>query len=181
MLASVSSAVPLAVTFATAVLLGGVFAFFIWRLFRRENPSEAEIEWLNEFSIETYQPMARLLDERDYEFIARQPGYHAGISQELRTERSRIFRSYLHSLVRDFNKLIRLAKFILIHSPNDRPNFARDIFRLQVQFYCAVAAAEIRLALQPLPVGAINVKGLIGSLSVVHENVGKAAMRAIPA
>ncbi|MGI8745287.1 MAG: hypothetical protein ACR2NN_22485 [Bryobacteraceae bacterium] len=165
----------------TAISLVAVFSFFIWRLFRRQNPSEAEIEWLNEFSIETYQPMVRLLHENDYEFLSKQPGYHPSISQDLRAERCRIFRSYLHSLVHDFNILIRLAKFILVHAPQDRQEFARDILHMQLEFYRAVAAAEIRLALSPLPVGAINVKRLIGSLSVVHENVGKAAMRAMPA
>lgn len=181
MLASSSlSAVTLAVMVLVALLLV-LFCLFIWRLLRRENPSEAEIEWLNEFSIETYQPMSRLLNENDYEFLSRQPGYHGYISQQLRAERRRIFRSYLHSLVRDFEALIRLAKFVLVHSHHDRPNFAREIFRMQVEFYLAVAAAELRLALYPLPVGAINVKNLIGSLSLVHENIGKAAMRAIPA
>lgn len=170
-----------AVVSAAAILAVAAFSFCIWRMFANRPPTEADIEWLNDFSVDFYAPMRRLLDESDYEFLAAQPGYAPGIGQKLRAERRRVFRSYLHSLIRDFNALIRLAKFVLIHSGEDRPKLAGEIFRLQVSFYASVAAAELRLALSPLPVGSIDVKALIGSLSLVHDNVGKAAVRAIPA
>jgi len=152
-------------------VLAAFFAVLIRLLLQRTDTSSEGIEWLSEFSVERYRPMERLLSETDYEFLASQPGYHPRIAQELRSERRRIFQSYLRSLIRDFNALIRLAQLMIVYSPTDRPDLARKLLRLRWQFYTSVIAVEFRLALSPLPVGSIDAKRLINSLALVRENI----------
>src|SRR5438270_1890920 len=140
------------------LLLAAIIASLIGQLFRRPAARDCGLEWLAEFSLESYRPMERLLNEADYEFLASQPGYHSGIARELRAERRKIFRVYLRSLIRDFNVLMRLAERMLVYSEQDRPDLARAIFGLRRQFFMNVIAIEIRLALFPLPSGVIEVK-----------------------
>jgi hypothetical protein len=158
------------------LLLGAIFATLIGQLFRRPAARDCSLEWLDEFSLESYRPMERLLNEGDFEFLASQPGYHSGIARELRAERRKIFRVYLHSLIRDFNRLMRLAELMMVYSEQDRPDLARTIFGLRRQFYMNVVAIEIRLALSPLPAGVIEVKHLIRSLAAMQENVEQLAV-----
>ncbi|MDQ2948804.1 MAG: hypothetical protein M3Y27_23160 [Acidobacteriota bacterium] len=167
--------VPLPVV-AFVVLLVAVLAYFISSLVRRSHPdlgalAELDQGFLDQCSIETYRPMERLLNEADFEFLASQPGYDPRIARKLRAERRRIFRSYLHSLIGDFNALIYLAQLAAVHSAEDRPDLASAIFRLRLNFFWHVAGAEIRLALAPLPLGSIDAKRLIGSLASVRENI----------
>src|ERR1044071_6455020 len=61
--------------------------------------------WLDEFSIDKYRPMLRLLSERDFEYLSMQAGSTPEIARRLRSERRKIFRAYLWNLVRDFNRL----------------------------------------------------------------------------
>lgn len=159
------------------LLLAAIFVSLIGQLLRRRNVRDCSLEWLDEFSLESYRPMERLLNEGDYEFLASQPGYHSGIARELRAERRKIFRIYMRSLIRDFNTLVRLAESMMVYSELDRPDLARAIFRLRRQFYINIIAIEIRLALLPLPSGVIEVKQLIRSLAAMQENIEHLAVR----
>ena len=167
--------VPLPVV-ATLVLLVGTVAYFIASLVRRSHPDENPAVELDEgsldgFSIEAYRPMERLFDETDFEFLASQPGYDPSIARKLRAERRRIFRGYLRCLISDFNRLVHLAQLAMVHSSEDRPDLARAIFRLRLNFFWNVANAEVRLALAPLPLGSINAPRLIGCLTSLRENL----------
>ncbi len=176
--------VPLPVV-AIVVLLVAVLACFIASLIRRSKPDQSalagtEQDSLDRCSIETYRPMERLLNEADFEFLARQPGYDPRIARKLRAERRRIFRGYLHSLIGDFSALVHLAQLAAVHSAEDRPDLASAIFRLRLNFFWNVAVAEIRLALAPLPLGSIDAKRLIGALASVRENIAQSAPSTLP-
>ena len=163
-------------TLGVVLLLAAIFVSLICQLLRRRMPGEYSLEWLSEFSVDSYRPMERLLDQRDYEFLATQPGFHSGIARELRAERHRIFRIYLRSLIRDFRTLVGLAELMMVYSEDDRPDLARTIFRLRRQFYLNVITVELRLALLPLPVGAINVGKLLQPLAAMRENIQQLAL-----
>ncbi len=170
---------------ALIVFFVAVLAYFVASLIRRSRPDQgtlAEIEQdfldeelLETVSVESYGPMERLFNEADFEFLAKQPGYDPCIARTLRAERRRIFRAYLHCLIRDFNALVHLAQLATVHSAEDRPDLASAIFRLRVTFFWNVACAEIRLALAPLPLGSINTDRLIGALASVRENLQQSA------
>jgi hypothetical protein len=158
-------------------LLAVIFASSISQLFRRTSVDDCSIEWLDEFSLDSYRPMERLLNEGDYEFLAAQPGFYPGIARELRAERRRIFRIYLRSLIRDFKKLIRLAELMMVYSEQDRPDLARAIFRLRREFYVSIIATEFRLALSPLPVAPVDARRLVYCMAAMRENIQQLALQ----
>ena len=115
--------------------------------------------------------MERLLNENDYVFLARQPGFEPAIGQELRTMRIKIFRMYLREMVGDFNSLIRVAKLMLVYGPEDRPDFAWAISRLQYEFYWNVLVTEVQLTLSPLIRLKTSASSLIALLDRVRQSV----------
>ena len=53
------------------------FACLFLRLASRFDADGYGLVWLDEFSLEDYAPMERLLDRGDFTFLASQPGYPA--------------------------------------------------------------------------------------------------------
>jgi len=98
------------------------FIFLFRRLISADRDPRASLEWCGQFSIEKYRPMERLFSDEDYDFLAAQAGASAGITKRLRVARRRVFRQYLRCLSRDFDRLYTAAKFLLLHSPQDRPD-----------------------------------------------------------
>src|SRR5437870_1680271 len=95
---------------ATVLLFGAAFAVLFVRLISRVDASACTSEWLENFSLESYAPMQRLLDKQDFVFLAAQRGYRPEIAKRLLAERRKVFLSYLRNLVRDFNQLLALAR-----------------------------------------------------------------------
>src|SRR5205807_919477 len=132
-------------TLVIAVLL--VFSAALGLLFRSllsaGSAQPVDRSWLDEFSIAKYRPMQRLLSERDYEFLAMQSGFTPDIARRLRAERRKIFRAYLRSLVRDFNRISAAARELVAHAPEDHSELAGQLLRYQVMFAIGVAAVEV--------------------------------------
>jgi hypothetical protein len=172
------AAMPVNALYAIVIVvatMGAGFALLLRKLATRPAAAGSPSDWLESFSPESYAPMARLLDERDFVFLASQPGYEAGIGKRLRAERKAVFRGYLRRLVRDFNQLAATAKLMLVFSNEDRTEFAKSLWRQQATFYFAVCVLEIRLALYPMVVGTWDVQGLVETLRRLHaELVGLA-------
>lgn len=132
-------------------------------------------EWLEEFSLDNYRPMQRLLDESDYSFLASQPGYDPLIASRLRAERKRIFRAYLRQLDIDFQKLVFIGNLMVVQSPVDRSDLAAAIAQARLRFFWSSFQTELCLALDPLPVGKISPAKLLSSLSAVLDTIAEAA------
>jgi hypothetical protein len=152
-------------------LLGACFAGLFWRLASRVDARQCTAEWLDSFSLESYAPMERLLGEDDAGFLASQPGYRPEIVRCLMVERRRIFAAYLGDLVRDFNQLVGIGKFMIVYSAEDRQEFAHRLWRQQVRFYSAVCSVRLRLALYPLGWSGESAHRLITSLTALRDQV----------
>jgi hypothetical protein len=149
-------AIALAVVFLTAV-----FVALFRRLASRLDAEECTTEWLDNFSTSNYAPMRRLFDEKDFEFLASQPGYRPEIARQLRAERRDVLAGYLQLLTRDFNQLHAIARMMLVYSAEDRLDFGKALRRQQITFYYAVMAVRVRLVLMPLGWTAPDVSKLI--------------------
>lgn len=158
-----------------AAAAGLAFLLLFRHLLRPVSPPR--LEWLSEFSVARYRPMMRLLDREDYEFLAGEPGFHPRIARALRARRRKIFRDYLRSLRRDFNRLHCLAKLYLLHAAEDRPDLATDLLKLRWVSWYAIACARARLALEPLGVRPADVRGL---LSVLDSLRGRLQAAPVP-
>ena len=157
------------------VFLMGTFAFLFYRLASRFSPEPDAAEWLDNFSLESYAPMARLLDRCDFQFLATHSGYHPTLAKRLRAERREVFIGYLSLMVRDFNQLSRIGLLMLINSSEDQPVFARALWRQQISFYTAICAVRCKLALAPL---GLRVEGLqlVDSLASMLRQVQELAV-----
>ncbi len=160
---------------AVALLLA--FALLLIRLASRVGAGSSNPEWLDDFSIERFAPMERLLDPTDFEFLKAQPGYRPSLGARLLKERRRAFAGYLGMLTRDFNRLLGVAKLMLVFSTEDRPELARALWRQQIRFYFAVSAVRCRLALYPLGWTGVDAGNLVKSLAGLHEQIQRWAVQ----
>jgi hypothetical protein len=156
---------------ASGVLLIAAFTVIFLRLASRFDAQAVSPAWLDEFSLENYAPMERLLDSSDFQFLAAQPGHRPEITKVLLAERRKIFGEYLHLLIGDFNQLHFLAKLMLVHSAEDRPELARELFRQQLRFYAAVSFVRCKVALYPLGWTAVDVPKLLHSLQQMRNQL----------
>jgi hypothetical protein len=163
------------VTLIAAVIVFALIAVILGVLFRRliapATVTACDPAWLEEFSIQKYRPMLRLLSEDDYEFLSTQSGYDPKIARKLRTERRRIFRSYLSNLVRDFHRLHLAARVALVYSAEDRPDLASKLLKQRLLFSFAVCSVETRLFLHSAGIGTVDVHGLLGTLDGIHAEI----------
>jgi hypothetical protein len=162
---------PLIAGAVLAVLAAAAFVLLFRRLRSREDAAQADLGWSSEFSIAKYRPMERLFLEEDYDFLAAQPGFHPKIYSRLQAERRRVFRHYLRCLRRDFDRLSTAAKTLLLMAPQDRPDLARSILRQRVMFNWAMCVVEVRLQLQTLGIGTVDVRRLVGVMESMRDQL----------
>ena len=122
------------------------------------------LDWLDDFSATSYRPMERLLNAGDAVFLASQKGFEPSIGRRLRRQRIGIFQSYLGAMIRDFHRLMAIAKFITVYASQDSTDFESALWRLRLSFYGAVAATELRLAMSLIGIGEVDAKSVLGSL-----------------
>jgi hypothetical protein len=155
-----------------------LFVHLFRRLISPDRDPQLSLDWCTQFSIDKYRPMERLFSDEDYRFLAAQPGYSPQITKRLKAERRRIFRHYLRCLGRDFKRLHTAARFLLLHSPQDRPDLATALFRQRMVFRYAMLMVHCRLVLQPLGIGTVDVSGLVQALEGVGNQFRQLAAAA---
>jgi hypothetical protein len=131
------------------------------------------------FSLERYEPMAGLLSEEDFVFLAAQPGYKPEMGAKLRRERRRIFRLYLRELAQDFHGLHREARALVAESPEQHSELVGLLMRQQVAFWRAIAALEMRLAASRLHLANVDVRGLLESIEAMRLDLARVAAPAL--
>ena len=104
----------LATAVATGVMIAGAFIVVFRRMLFAGDLSSVNPEWLSEFSTARYRPMQRLLNEEDYCFLERQPGYPRQMLRKFRAERRAFFRQYLQCLGQDFNQICGAIKLLTL-------------------------------------------------------------------
>jgi hypothetical protein len=159
--------------FSVVAILIVAFIWLFARLASRLDEQTSIAEWFEGFSVDSFSPMERLLDQSDFEFLSRQPGYRPEIGARLLKERKRLFLSYLRLLIGDFNQLLRIARLMIVHSSEDRAEFAKVLWRQQVTFYFTVCALRVRVALYPLAWTSIDVSKLVGALESMRDQVAR--------
>ena len=126
-----------------------------------------------EFSLARYEPMARLLSEEDFVFLAAQPGYRPEIGARLRRERRRIFRLYLRDLSADFHRLHAQARRMVANSGAEHSELVGILMRQQLTFWRGLLAVEVRLALSGLGLGQVDVRGLVEAIETMRLDLAR--------
>jgi len=105
--------------------------------------------------------MEGLLSERDFRFLASQPGYRPEIGNRWKRERRRIVRLYLRELKQDFARLHAEARVMVAQSQGESPELVRLLLRQQVLFWFTMAGLEVRLALSRAGMGHVDPAPLV--------------------
>jgi len=156
---------------AAVVVVLVALVVVLWRLARRYDAASCTPAWLETFSMDRYAPMERLLDPSDLQFLASQPGYRPEIGKRLLKERRQIFTSYLGRLVRDFNQVVAVGKWMIVSSATDRPGFGAALWQQQAAFYWSVCLIRCKVAVYPWGWTAVDVPGLLCTLERLHEEI----------
>jgi len=163
----------LILAFIVVACLIVAFTVLFGKLASRLDKQASTAEWFETFFSDSFSPMERLLDQSDFEFLSRQPGYRPEIGARLLKERKRLFLGYLRLLIGDFNQLLGIARLMIVHSTEDRARFAKVLWRQQVTFYLAICAVRVRVALYPLGWTSLDVSKLIRALESMRDQVAQ--------
>jgi hypothetical protein len=158
------------ILWSAAGALVAVLMLFILLMRRALQPTPTPSpDWVENFDLDKYRPMNRLLLEDDFAFLESQPGFDPGIARTLRRQRRRIFRHYLGNLQSDFNRLHAAARQLLLTAAQDRPDLAIMLLKLRCNFWRALLAAHCRTALQPLGIKPVDVQALLDALEPLRR------------
>ena len=149
-----------------ALLLATLSYFFVRRL-TAPGVGHDDIQRIENFSLDSYRPMGRLLDEQDLEFLRAQPGYVPGLDRKLRSQRCAIYRAYLRSLSKDFGALHRAARTIVANASEDQPELSTQLFRQGVRFWIGMSVIHCKLTLYSLNLypSSISAEGLVNAIA----------------
>lgn len=151
---------------AVLVLIStGMFALVFFSRLRRLQAiaqSNASIVVANR-----YRPMVRLLADEDALFVSS----NKAMVRKLRTERRRIFRSYLDCLTKDYGRLLNGVRLSMVRSGVDRPDLAQALAKNQISFTIALCRIEFRLLLHQVGIGKVDVTGLVDAMDALCTQV----------
>ena len=168
---------------AAAACSGMLLAILL--LFRKLNSPGSRLpvtaEWIEALSLEHYRPMMRLLDGRDIAFLRSQPGFTPVMVTNLRVQRCRVFRGYLHCLSADFSRVCTALRLVMLHSALDRPDLASALVHHQVMFACGMLLVQGRMFLYRWGVGTADAASLVGLFDLMRLELRSMVPMAEPA
>jgi hypothetical protein len=169
-------------TVAALICVALAVAFFL--LFRKLAPESPTLpageDWLEHLSPGHYGPMDKLLDRRDYDFLASQPGVSRQMLWQFRARRRSLFRGYLACLRADYGRLCAAIRILMVHSAQDRPDLAQFLVRQRLWFTLGLMSAQFYLALHTLGVGSVDARRLVHALDSMRLELGTLVMAAQP-
>ena len=115
--------------------------------------------------------MERLLNDSDFRFLATQPGFSPQLGRRFRTQRRRIFRSYLRNLRKDFGAMSLAVQALILHAGEDRGDLAAALMRQRLVFMLGMLAIEARLLLHAFGVGAVDVGDMVESFEAMQAQI----------
>jgi len=132
---------------------------------------EVTAEWLEGFSVAAYYPMEELLNDEDFKFLSRQPGFDLSLYKKLRRDRLHIFKQYLNRAIRDFNRLHTAVRTLLPYVPQDCSDVATRLIWLRIRFSYAVLKAQFSYHLCLIGFHSLAVRSLIGQLDEMNQQL----------
>jgi hypothetical protein len=121
-----------------------------------------------------YRPMLRLLAEEDLALVASNPK----LAKALRSERQKLFRSYLRCLTKEYGRLLNGVRMVMVQSNVDRPDLARALAKNRTMFALAICRIECRLTMQSMGIGTVDISGVVEAFDRLRESA--VAMSALP-
>jgi hypothetical protein len=179
-----TSAMSLILLSATGVfvLLGVAFVLLFKRLSTGNDKLALPGDWDSIYQASRYKPMERLLNPADYRFLESHSGYNRGLARRLRANRIHIFRGYARCLGRDFSRVSRALKMLMVHASVDRSELAGLLLKQRMLFSVNMISLEMRLTLHSFGWSApnIDVRALVDALDAMRTQLRVLAATAQP-
>ena len=118
-------------------------------------------EWIEQLSVDRFQPRKRLLADDDLKQCRERADYTPQMAAEFRRERCRIFRGYLRCLHSDFQRVIMALRIVMVQSRYDRPDLAAALVRSRRQFALGLMLVHCRLALYQFGLSGVDAADLL--------------------
>jgi hypothetical protein len=138
-------------------------------------PTTRSKDELANFSLARYEPMMRLLNDDDLEFLKSQRGYRPEIGDKLRRERIQIFRLYLTDLSADFRALHAEIRQLVADSDAQHADLVGTLFRQQLTFWRAMIAIEFRLTTGNLGFANADIRSLVAAMEQMRADLARIA------
>ena len=152
------------------LLLGLCLALIVpvlMRLFFGCKLEDVSPELFEDFSVSSHHAIEGLLNEEDFKFLSRQPGFDLSLYRKLRRERLSIFKQYLDRSIRDFNRLYAVVMALIPRATQDCSDVAGRLIWLKVRFSISVAKAECNYLLCVLGCRTLTVRSLVSQLEEI--------------
>jgi hypothetical protein len=147
---------------ASAVCVGVVSVLVRFaRHFASLRPLPVTADWIDEFSIQRYVPMLRVLSQEDLHFLLSQPGCSKQMAKRFRIQRCQVFRAYLVQLDSDFKRLCMALKVVIVQSKHDRLDLVVVLLRNQMTFAYRKMRVQFQAVFYRLGVGTVDVTCLL--------------------
>ncbi len=171
--------IPLSTVGIFAVLVV-VFVALFKKLASREPVSGIGSDLENLLSVEKYKPMGRLLDQADFKFLQSNRAYDRRSARRFRATRIQIFRGYARCLARDFARVTRALKVVMVHAQTDRSALAGVLLKQRLLFSANMMVLECRLVLCGIGMSApsVNVQNLVNTLDAMGAQLRALALSA---
>jgi hypothetical protein len=125
-----------------------------------------------EVPLARYQPMFRLLEGADTEFLRRRQS-DPQITRVWARSQRKVVRLYLKELAEDFGKLHREARIQVAQSAEAPPQAMLRLFRQQLAFRRALLWIEMRLWLGGAGVPRINPEALVVACEALQREISR--------
>ena len=141
------------------IILAGIA--ILYRRFTAPATLPVTAAWIDELSVDRYQPMKRLLGSEDLHYLRSHPEFNSKMAADFRRQRCRIFESYLDCLHSDFQRVGMALKIVMVQSRYDRPDLASLLLRSQRAFVFGLMMVYGRVLLYRWGLGSVEVGGLL--------------------
>lgn len=121
-----------------------------------------------------YQPMFRLLDGHDADYLERHRACPQAAARWQRAQR-RVVRLYLRELAADFQQLHSRARVLVSLSPEPSQPLVWVLFQQQIAFWRALLWIEVRLSLSR-GASRINPEALVAAFETVRQELSRASI-----
>lgn len=148
-----------------ALLHAVCLAFLYYRLVLASRSFQIDPEWWKSFTPNRYSPIARLLDESDFDYLREQQGCNAEIIRELRRRRIAVFEGLLREMTADFSRLQAMGQLMLSAGVADA-SLREALFHQKVQFTTGLFRVRLQLLGYRFGIGRVEVRGMLEAMRV---------------
>jgi hypothetical protein len=161
---------PLVPIAGASLLLLLLLCWLLGRLIRTRRVFEIDLAWWNSFSPERYKPIARLLSEQDFNYIAGLAGCDRRMAAKFRSRRVKLMRRYLREMSADFDRLQAIGQ-LMVEAGTAGRELRELLFERRLQFTLAMWSAQMQIAGFRAGLSRVDTTGLVGALNGLAAGV----------